>query len=554
MSDNKKHTAGETFEGKYKIVRLMAEGGMGDIYLAENTTINKKVALKLLKTELNTRKDIIERFKQEAIAASQIGHTNIIDIYDTGITNEGVHFIVMELLTGVNLGDILQEYPVIEKKRAIHIIQQLLSALQAAHEKGIIHRDIKPENIFLIDIGVVQDFVKLVDFGVAKLTGVQGRLTAPDTTFGTPFYMAPEQASGADKVDGRADLYSVGIVLYEMLCGQVPYPCESINEFFAKFYSRSPIPLPHTLSPDIDEELEKIILKALEFEPDNRYQTADEFNKALKEYTLKQSGQTITQEDLLLPVKEESDQIEISDIIEVTPLSEKMNIKKEVSRVTPLPPKKAIKNAHPSNLEIADTLSKIDNLNILTKTTRKKRYAYLTVGIIILLILSSIMILFNQGILLNSSKNTNTKKLYISKQIENKIQDEELINKTNKLQPINENKNEKTNIQTNEKQIKIIFNIQPTKSSVYYENKLLEGIPPYFLVSSSIEKTYNFQIKNSNYISQEVSVQIDKNSPEIIEEEIILSKRFNPIKTQNNNKKNTKQNRWKKELIRKSPW
>src|SRR5262249_12178392 len=196
---------------RYRVLRQIGEGGMGVVYEAQHVVIEKRVALKVLRNDFSSRPEVVERFRQEARSASRIGHEHIVDISDFGETPSGQSYFVMEMLEGDDLADVLARESTVEMGRAVRIALQCCRALGAAHAKGIVHRDMKPENIFLTKRGAREDFVKIVDFGIAKMSdvetvGIPGRkLTKTGMIFGTPEYMSPEQAAGKE-LDHRADI------------------------------------------------------------------------------------------------------------------------------------------------------------------------------------------------------------------------------------------------------------------------------------------------------------------------------------------------------------
>ena len=268
---------------RYKVIRKIGEGGMGSVFLAEHVTIAKKVALKVLHQEY-TRKPIIkERFLQEAKAAAKIGHENIVDIIDFGSTPNGSLFFAMEFLEGEDLSRVLQMEGPFNWDRAKPILLQLCRALGAAHSSGIIHRDLKPENIFLEEREGRKDFIKVLDFGIAKVGLEEGatRLTRTGMVFGTPQYMSPEQALGK-KPDNRVDIYSAGIIMYEMLTGQVPFTADSFMGILTKHVSERPVS-PSVAAPDADihPKVENIILKAMAKSPEDRFQSMAEMAVAI---------------------------------------------------------------------------------------------------------------------------------------------------------------------------------------------------------------------------------------------------------------------------------
>jgi len=218
--------------GNYLVTQKLGEGGMGSVYLAEHPSIGKKVALKVLHSEFSTDQEVTARFFHEAKAVNDIGHPNIVDIVDFGILQAGggreqLVYFIMEYLAGVTLSQLIRAEAPLPPERVLGIGLQVADALSASHKCGIVHRDLKPDNIILLQRGSERDFVKLLDFGIAKLTGgsaMGSHRTRTGIVMGTPAYMSPEQCEGRnDKVDWRTDVYALGIVLYEMLTGRVPF-------------------------------------------------------------------------------------------------------------------------------------------------------------------------------------------------------------------------------------------------------------------------------------------------------------------------------------------
>ncbi|MDB4969100.1 MAG: Serine/threonine protein kinase PrkC, regulator of stationary phase [Myxococcales bacterium] len=275
---------GASLDDKYRVIRHLSTGGMGAVYEVEHRGLGKRLAAKMLRPELARRADLLERFRREARAASAIGHENIIEVTDLGQTANKVPFLVMELLSGQTLAALCKSERRVEPARAVHIARQILSALHAAHERNIVHRDLKPENIFLIQRGGDPDFVKLLDFGIAKLLDEVDtlELTRDGQVVGTPTYMAPEQARGEKNVDGRVDLYAVGAILYRMVCGQRPYSAPNFNALLFAIAQGQP-QRPRKLEPEVSPHLEAAILRAMAVDPRARFQTAAEFDEALDE-------------------------------------------------------------------------------------------------------------------------------------------------------------------------------------------------------------------------------------------------------------------------------
>ena len=275
---------GKVLSERYRIVRKIGEGGMGAVYQAEHALIEKKMALKILFQDLTRRPDLIARFLQEAKSASRIGHENVIDISDFGQSPEGLVFIAMEYLDGQDLGKLLKKEGAMHWERARPILMQIAKGLRAAHGNGIIHRDMKPENIYLIQREGRPDFVKVLDFGIAKIvnddTGGPA-LTQTGMIFGTPEYMSPEQAQGSTP-DHRVDIYAVGCIMYHMLTGQVPFTADNFMGILTKHLLEPPVP-PRKRRPDLEipAEVEAICLRAMDKDRDKRFADMDALYRAL---------------------------------------------------------------------------------------------------------------------------------------------------------------------------------------------------------------------------------------------------------------------------------
>jgi serine/threonine protein kinase/TolA-binding protein len=278
---------GSEIDGRYRIVELIGEGGMGKVYLAEHVEIGKRVALKVLHPSYSRMPDLVERFRREARAASKIGHPNIVDVTDSGSTADGSVYFVMEYLEGVELGSVIEREGALDVARALRIGGQISRALAAAHREGIIHRDLKPENIFLITKGGEADVVKVLDFGIAKTTEAEAarerRLTSPGMAMGTPEYMAPEQAAGR-AADARTDVYSLGAIVYEMITGVPPYSGDNFMEILTKKATQDPPP-PIEVRIEIPAQVSDVVALSMARDPDKRPQTMEaleyELNKCL---------------------------------------------------------------------------------------------------------------------------------------------------------------------------------------------------------------------------------------------------------------------------------
>ncbi|HET9621703.1 MAG TPA: serine/threonine-protein kinase [Kofleriaceae bacterium] len=278
---------GQTLDGRYLVESKIGEGGMGVVFRVRHTVIERPLAIKVLKRDAMRDAATIKRFVQEAKAASRIGHPNIVDVTDFGTTPDGLTYSVMELVPGATLGAAIRLAAPFPAARAIRIAAQIARALGAAHAKGIVHRDLKPENVFLVDRDGRPDFVKIVDFGIAKVTPPSGqaagpRLTRAGSVFGTPEYMAPEQAAGRGDTDGRADIYALGVIFYEMICGQVPHRGDTMVRTLAMQMLDAAEP-PSKRRPDlaIDPALEAVIMRALAKKREQRFATMAELLDAL---------------------------------------------------------------------------------------------------------------------------------------------------------------------------------------------------------------------------------------------------------------------------------
>ncbi len=260
------------FDGRYRILRRLGTGGMANVYLAEDTELGRRVAIKILNDRYANDDLFVERFRREAKSAAGLSHPNIVSIYDRGEA-EGTYYIAMEVIEGASLKDLIRANGRLRPAQAVSYTRQVLSALRFAHRQGVIHRDIKPHNILIGH----EERLKVADFGIARAGTSQ--MTEAGSVMGTAHYLSPEQARGA-QVTASSDLYSVGVMLYEMLTGQVPFTGDTSVEIAMKHLNEPPRP-PSALAPGIPVDLDRIALRALAKDPARRYQSAEEFDSDL---------------------------------------------------------------------------------------------------------------------------------------------------------------------------------------------------------------------------------------------------------------------------------
>jgi eukaryotic-like serine/threonine-protein kinase len=281
--------------GNYRISDLVGSGGMGAVYRAEHILLGKRAAVKVLLPERSASQEIIDRFFNEAKAASLIKDPGIVEIFDFGRLADGNAYIVMELLEGETLGDRLKRVGLLSPNHACSIARHVAGTLAAAHSHKIIHRDLKPDNVFLVKDPAMPrgERAKVLDFGIAKLNSnaQPSDMVKTETgrLMGTPYYMSPEQCRGAGKVDHRTDIYSLGCVLYQMLAGRPPFVLEGAGEILAA-HIHIPAPSPRVHEPSIPQSLERMILKMLEKDPDLRYQSMAEVMDSLNDIVLRFSS------------------------------------------------------------------------------------------------------------------------------------------------------------------------------------------------------------------------------------------------------------------------
>jgi len=262
--------------GSYQVIKVLGKGGMGAVYMAEHPVIGSRVAIKFLHPQYATDRKIVDRFFNEARAVNVIGHDNILKILDLDVTEDNRHYFVMEFLNGKPLQDLVVPDVPVPLQAGGPILLQVCEALQAAHDHGIIHRDLKPDNVYLTVHKGKKNFVKVVDFGIARVTDDKGASTGKTQTgmvMGTPAYMSPEQAGGMTAhIDARSDIYSLGCMMFQMATGKLPFPGLSFGEVLIG-HLQLPPPRPREIAPATPEAYEAVILKCLEKKQESRYQS-----------------------------------------------------------------------------------------------------------------------------------------------------------------------------------------------------------------------------------------------------------------------------------------
>lgn len=271
---------GKKLDGRYEIQELIGFGGMATVYKAKDIKNNRTVAIKILKDEFSRNSEFIRRFKNESKAIAVLSHPNIVKVYDVSF-GDVMQYIVMEYIDGITLKEYIeQQEKSIDWKMAVYFTNQILKAMQHAHEKGIVHRDVKPQNMMLLQDGTI----KVTDFGIARFSNTETR-TMTDKAIGSVHYIAPEQARG-ERTDGKSDVYSIGVMLYEMLTGQLPFQADSAVSVAIMQLQSNPKP-PREINPEIPQGLEEITLRAMRKEPVQRYQSAEEMLKDLQKVNKK---------------------------------------------------------------------------------------------------------------------------------------------------------------------------------------------------------------------------------------------------------------------------
>ncbi len=279
---------GQEIIGQFRIVQRIGKGGMGAVYKAEQPAMGRFVAVKILHRNLASRSDLVTRFRREARAMSRLTHPNTARVFLYGQLDNGALYIVMEYLKGLNLHQITKRQGPMALDRAARILIQVCGALDEAHSVGIVHRDLKPENILLTEQGGMKDFAKVLDFGLAKVHDVDLQASSPLTqegmVFGTPEFMSPEQAKGKT-LDGRSDIYSLGVILYEMITGKLPFEARNPTDYIRHHIKSPPIPVTQRVAElPFPSELDPVFAKALAKDRGDRYQTAGELAEALEPF------------------------------------------------------------------------------------------------------------------------------------------------------------------------------------------------------------------------------------------------------------------------------
>jgi eukaryotic-like serine/threonine-protein kinase len=285
---------GTRVAGKYQIIRVVGEGGMGAVFEARHVQMDRRVAIKMLRGEFVRDHEAVERFLREARTAASVGHKSIVQILDFGEAEDGTPYIVMAYLDGQTLAEQLYRRGRLSELDAVHIMAPIANALERAHQRGIIHRDLKPENIFMARDGDGRERPVLVDFGVSKLRGEADAIlpaggAGPVTMLGTPAYMAPEQIAGGGLVDARTDIYSMGVSLYELLTGLSPFQRENAQATMNAIMAEG-VRSPSRIVPTISPAMEAVVLCAMARDPSHRFQSMDALQRCLQDVLLEPAG------------------------------------------------------------------------------------------------------------------------------------------------------------------------------------------------------------------------------------------------------------------------
>jgi serine/threonine-protein kinase len=281
---------GTVLEGTYRITRLIGEGGMGAVYEAVQLRLNKRVAVKLMARELAANREALARFHREAEITSHLGHPHLVSVSDFGTSQSGEPYLVMEYLEGEDLDHRLRRVGRMSSDAVVHVVRQVASALNAAHDQGVVHRDLKPGNIFLSQIPGEPDFVKVLDFGISKMKAARTQLTKASAVIGTPNYMSPEQVSGiVDEIDHHADQWAMGCIAWEMLLGRGPFVADDAAALFYQILNLNPQPLTPRV-PGLSPDVEPVLRRALNKQPAERFPSMRDFARVFESAALGRSS------------------------------------------------------------------------------------------------------------------------------------------------------------------------------------------------------------------------------------------------------------------------
>src|SRR5215475_13949881 len=292
IPNESKIPVGATLVGKYRVTREIGRGGMAAVYEAEHMSLGKRIAVKVLASELSASTVVIERFFREARAAASVKSPHIVDVYDSGRLEDGRPFIAMELLEGESLYDRMARVRLIDPRTTVRVIAQCAKGLMKAHAAGVIHRDLKPENIFLVKSEDGEEIAKILDFGLAKFYAPvapdekEKRLTREGAVFGTPAYMSPEQVKGQHSVDHRADLWALGCMAFECLIGRPVWNTDQGVAMTFAAIATAPLPVPSKIRPDLSTAFDECFKHVLDRDLNKRFQSAKELAESLKQSLL----------------------------------------------------------------------------------------------------------------------------------------------------------------------------------------------------------------------------------------------------------------------------